>query len=158
MDVIRVQPNRSTLQVLLQMPTLSRNSRPLAWISSAQRRTLTALIAPENLTAVLTEANTLTDSSFVLLAGTEVSGAEQGPQSGSDSADILCSLGWGAHNVHHMGAHNITSRKAGGKDGFLDFCDNPMSGQKSNSLACSWRRAGSRALTTRTPEHGRLTL
>jgi len=70
-----------------------------------------------------------------MLAGTEVSGAEQGPQSGSDSADILCSLGWGAYNVHHMGAHNITSRKAGGKDGFLDFCDNPMSGQKANSMA-----------------------
>jgi hypothetical protein len=91
--------------------------------------------SPGEFDAVLTESNALTDSSFVMLAGTEVSGAEQGPQSGSDSADILCSLGWGAYNVHHMGAHNITSRKAGGKDGFLDFCDNPMSGQKANSMA-----------------------
>ena len=82
--------------------------------------------------AVLTESQALTDPVFVMLAGTEISGSETGTQSGSDSADLLCSLGWGAHNVHHMGAHNITSRKAGGKDGFLDFCDNPMSGQANN--------------------------
>ncbi|MFT7516976.1 MAG: hypothetical protein ACI84O_000762 [Myxococcota bacterium] len=84
--------------------------------------------------AVLAESQALSDSAFVMLASTEVSGAETGPQSGSDSADTLCALGWGAHDVHHVGAHNITSRKAGGKDGFLDFCDNPMSGQKSNAI------------------------
>ncbi|MBC8369366.1 MAG: CehA/McbA family metallohydrolase [Planctomycetes bacterium] len=82
--------------------------------------------------AVLTESQNLSDPSFVMLASTEISGAETGPQSGSDSADLLCTLGWGDHDVHHMGAHNITSRKAGGKDGFLDFCDNPMSGQVGN--------------------------
>ncbi len=85
--------------------------------------------------AVLTESQSLSDNTFVMLASTEISGAEQGPQSGSDSADLLCSLGWGAHDVHHMGAHNISSRKPGGQDGFLDFCDNPMFGQKSNSIA-----------------------
>lgn len=83
--------------------------------------------------AVLTESQTLSDPSFVMLASTEISGAEQGPQTGNDSADALCLLGFGDHDVHHMGAHNISSRKWGGKDGLLDFCDNPMENQGTNA-------------------------
>ncbi len=83
--------------------------------------------------AVVTESQTLTDPSFVMLASTEISGSEQGPQLGSDSADLLCSLGFGSHDVHHMGGHHITSRKPGGQDGFLDFCDNPMMTQEANA-------------------------
>jgi len=82
--------------------------------------------------AVLAESVALTDPSFVMLASTEVSGRETGPQSGSDSSNALCLLGFSTNEVHHMGAHHITSRKPGGKDGFLDFCDNPMSGQRFN--------------------------
>ncbi|MDP6962556.1 MAG: CehA/McbA family metallohydrolase [Planctomycetota bacterium] len=85
--------------------------------------------------AVVAESQALTDATFVMLASTEISGAEAGPQSGSDSADLLCSLGWGAHDVHHMGGHNLSTRKPGGQDGFLDFCDNPMSTQFDNSRA-----------------------
>ena len=83
--------------------------------------------------AVLTESQTLSDPSFVMLASTEVSGAEQGPQTGNDSADLLCALGFGDHDVHHMGAHNINTRKLGGRDGLLDFCDNPMNNQGTNA-------------------------
>jgi hypothetical protein len=82
--------------------------------------------------AVLAESVALTDPSFVMLASTEVSGKETGPQSGSDLSDALCVLGFSWNEVHHMGAHHITSRKPGGDDGFLDFCDNPMSGQDYN--------------------------
>ena len=32
-----------------------------------------------------------------------------------------------------MGAHNITSRKPGGADGLLDFCDNPLHSQAHNT-------------------------
>ncbi|MFK5956007.1 MAG: hypothetical protein QM477_06130 [Planctomycetota bacterium] len=85
--------------------------------------------------AVLTESSTLSDPSFVMLASTEVSGAELGPQTGNDSADLLCALGFGDYDVHHMGAHNITSRKLGGRDGFLDFCDSPMGDQGANTQA-----------------------
>ena len=83
--------------------------------------------------AVLNESLTLTDPSFVMLASTEVSGKETGPQSGSDSADALCVLGFSWNEVHHMGAHNITSRKPGGADGLLDFCDNPLHSQAHNT-------------------------
>lgn len=85
--------------------------------------------------AVLTESATLSDPNFVMLASTEVSGAELGPQTGNDSADLLCALGFGDFFVHHMGAHNISSRKLGGRDGFLDFCDSPMGEQGANTLA-----------------------
>ncbi|MBL7009359.1 MAG: CehA/McbA family metallohydrolase [Planctomycetes bacterium] len=80
---------------------------------------------------VKNEADTLDDPSFVLICGTEVTGEETGPQWGSDSADALCYLGFGAP-VHHMGAHAITSRKWGGDDGFLDFCDDPKRSQWNN--------------------------
>jgi hypothetical protein len=83
--------------------------------------------------AVLTESANLSDSNFVMLASTEVSGAELGPQTANDSADFLCTLGFGDFNVHHMGAHNISSRKLGGRDGFLDFCDAPMADQGANT-------------------------
>lgn len=81
--------------------------------------------------AVKQEADTLDDAGFVLICGTEVTGEETGGQSGSDAADALCYLGFGSP-VHHMGAHAITSRKAGGSDGFLDFCDDPKKSQWKN--------------------------
>jgi hypothetical protein len=81
--------------------------------------------------AVKNEADTLDDAGFVVICGTEVSGEETGPQWGSDSADALCYLGLGSP-MHHMGAHGITSRKYGGDDGFLDFCDNPKRSQWQN--------------------------
>ncbi|MHC4823169.1 MAG: CehA/McbA family metallohydrolase [Planctomycetota bacterium] len=82
--------------------------------------------------AVLTEAQTLSDPSFVMLASTEISGVEQGPQSGSDSANLLFCL-FGDFNVHHMGAHHVTTRKDGGQDGLLEFCDAPMQTQGVNA-------------------------
>ncbi len=81
--------------------------------------------------AVKQEADSLDDASFVVICGTEVSGDETGPQWGSDSADAMCYLGFGSP-VHHMGAHAITSRKWGGDDGFLDFCDDPKRSQWKN--------------------------
>ncbi|RMH05318.1 MAG: hypothetical protein D6702_00585 [Planctomycetota bacterium] len=89
---------------------------------------------PTEFDLVKTEADTLDDATFVLICGTEVSGRETGPQWGSDSADTLCYLGFG-DPVHHMGAHAITSRKYGGKDGFLDFCDDPKRSQWDNVAA-----------------------
>ncbi len=80
---------------------------------------------------VYNESQTLTDPNFVLLCGTEISGREAGPQSGSDGADTLCALGFG-EDVHHMGGHGITSRRPGGDDGFLDFCDRPINAQSYN--------------------------
>jgi hypothetical protein len=88
--------------------------------------------SPTEFDDVLAESVALTDPSFVMFASTEVSGRETGQQSGSDTSDALCLLGFSTNEVHHMGAHNITSRKFGGKDGFLDFCDDPMSGQRFN--------------------------
>ncbi|MCP4092068.1 MAG: CehA/McbA family metallohydrolase [Planctomycetes bacterium] len=82
--------------------------------------------------AVLAESVALTDPGFVMLAGTEVSGLETGPQSGSDSSTALCLLGFSSNEVHHMGAHHITSRKPGGRQGFLDFCDDPLLSQGAN--------------------------
>jgi len=84
--------------------------------------------------AVLSESQTLTDPSFVLICGTEISGRETGPQNGGDSADALCALGFG-EAVHHMGAHGVTTRKPGGSDGFLDFCDAPINAQSINWAA-----------------------
>lgn len=82
--------------------------------------------------AVVAEAAALTDPSFVMLASTEVSGRETGVQSGSDSSTALCLLGFSGNEVHHMGAHHITSRKPGGRQGFLDFCDDPLYSQAVN--------------------------
>lgn len=81
--------------------------------------------------AVLGESQALTDPSFVVLCGTEISGEEAGPQLGSDSADLLCSLGFGSP-VHHMGAHGILTRRPGGADGLFDFCDAPLNPQSVN--------------------------
>lgn len=81
--------------------------------------------------AVKAEAQNLTDPGFVLICGTEISGRETGPQNGSDSADLLCSLGFG-EAVHHMGSHGIATRRPGGSDGLLDFCDAPINAQAVN--------------------------
>jgi len=87
--------------------------------------------SPNEFALVKNEADTLDDAGFVVICGTEVSGEETGSQWGSDSADALCYLGFGSP-VHHMGAHAITSRKYGGDDGFLDFCDDPKRSQWKN--------------------------
>lgn len=84
---------------------------------------------------VLAESVALTDPTFVMLASTEVSGRETGPQQGSDSADLFCSLGFGRGDVFHMGAHHITSQKPGGQDDVLDFCDAPLFTQHENLSA-----------------------
>ncbi len=81
--------------------------------------------------AVKGESLALTDPAFVVICGTEISGREEGPQSGADAADALCALGFG-EDVHHMGAHAIDSRKPGGADGVLDFCDRPINPQSVN--------------------------
>ncbi len=81
--------------------------------------------------SVLSESQSLTDPSFVLICGTEISGREAGPQSGGDGADVLCALGFG-EDVHHMGSHGITTRKPGGDDDVLDFCDRPINTQSVN--------------------------
>jgi len=70
--------------------------------------------------AIISECASSSDSSFLCLPHLELSSDEEGPQTGSDLADILC-LGLTAAN--HMGAHGITSRIEGGEDGFLGFCD-----------------------------------
>ena len=88
--------------------------------------------SPAEFALVVPESQALTDPSFVMLVGTEVSGRETGQQSGSDTSDALCLRGFSTNEVHHMGAHHITSRKFGGDDGFVDFCDDPMSGQRFN--------------------------
>lgn len=76
---------------------------------------------------VVNESNALTDANFIVICGTEVSGRETGPQTGTDLADLMCYSGFG-HPVYHLGAHGITSRFPGGDDGFLDFCDSPIYG------------------------------
>jgi hypothetical protein len=81
--------------------------------------------------SVLSESQSLTDPSFVLICGTEISGREAGPQLGGDGADVLCALGFG-EDVHHMGSHGITTRKPGGDDDVLDFCDRPINTQSVN--------------------------
>lgn len=92
-------------------------------------------ISASEFQSVLQEANTLTDPAFVMLASTEVSTRETGPQQGGDSADLFCTLGFGRGNVLHMGAHNVTSHKPGGQDGLLDFCDSPLDPQQQNLSA-----------------------
>lgn len=84
--------------------------------------------------AMRSETLALDEPGFVVLCGTELSGRETGTQTGSDSANALCFLGGGS-NAHHMGAHNILTRKPGGGDGFLDFCDDPLFDLGSNTAA-----------------------
>ena len=69
---------------------------------------------------IVAETTALTDGAFVMIPDIELSSEEQGAQSGSDFTDILCLLG---PEQNHMGAHGITSRKEGGSDGFLGFCN-----------------------------------
>lgn len=70
------------------------------------------------------EIAAITDASFIALPDIELSSDEVGPQTGSDSANILCLFG---SPQNHMGAHGITARIPGGSDGFLGFCD-PIGG------------------------------
>ena len=83
---------------------------------------------------VANEASTLDDPSFSLLCGTELTTKESGPQSGTDIFDAICLLGgnFDGRGTAHMGGHGITSRKPGGKDGFMDNCDDPLSNHESN--------------------------
>lgn len=70
--------------------------------------------------AIIDEIAAVTDPTFVAFPDTELSSDEAGPQRGDDLGDLLC-LGLTPQN--HMGAHGITSRKRGGGDGFLGYCD-----------------------------------
>jgi hypothetical protein len=66
------------------------------------------------------ECAALTDAAFVALPDTELSSDEVGPQIGSDVGDLAC---LGTTEANHMGAHGISTRKPGGSDGLLGFCD-----------------------------------
>ncbi len=81
---------------------------------------------------IVDETVALTDASFLVVPDIELSSEEQGSQSGSDLADLLCLLG-PAQN--HMGAHGISSRKEGGSDGFLGFCNGLFSDALEGFLA-----------------------
>ncbi len=69
---------------------------------------------------IVDECAAITEASFIAIPDIELSSEEEGPQSGSDSSDILCLFGV---QQNHMGAHGITSRKPGGSDGFAGFCN-----------------------------------
>jgi len=69
---------------------------------------------------IVSESAALTDASFLVIPDIELSSEEEGSQSGSDLTDLLCLLG---PSQNHMGAHGISSRKEGGSDGFLGFCN-----------------------------------
>ena len=70
--------------------------------------------------AIVNECASASDPSFLCLPHLELSSDEEGSQTGSDLADILC---LGLTSANHMGAHGINSRIPGGGDGFLGFCD-----------------------------------
>ena len=70
--------------------------------------------------SIVNECASASDSSFLCLPHLELSSDEEGDQTGSDLADILC---LGLTSANHMGAHGISSRIEGGGDGFLGFCD-----------------------------------
>ncbi len=92
------------------------------WFSSSSH---SYCISDQEFQEIANETTTLDEPSFKILCGTEQSGRETGRQEGGDSADWLCFLGFGSPTFH-MGAHAITTRRVGGRDGFLDFCDNPL--------------------------------
>lgn len=70
--------------------------------------------------AIAAELAAITDPNFIAIMDTELSSDEVGPQTGSDAGDLTC-FGLSEHN--HMGAHGITTRKAGGGSGLLGWCD-----------------------------------
>jgi hypothetical protein len=76
---------------------------------------------------VVNEANSLSGPDFSVIPDTELQSEEYGPQEGSDEGDLIC---W--NGVNHMGAHWITSFKAGGQDGLLEFCNEPITDFLSN--------------------------
>jgi hypothetical protein len=76
---------------------------------------------------VVSQANSLTNADFIVVPDTELQSEEEGPQEGDDDGNLVCLNG-----VNHMGAHWITSWKAGGQDGLLQFCDEPIYGFRSN--------------------------
>lgn len=70
--------------------------------------------------AIVAECAAVTDGGFACFPDTELSSEEVGAQTGSDSGDLLCLLG---PESNHMGAHGISSRKPGGDEGLLGFCN-----------------------------------
>ena len=84
--------------------------------------------------ATRNESLSLDEPGFQVLCGTEISGRETGRQTGDDDADLLCELGFG-EPIHHLGAHGIASRRPGGDDGVMDFCDAPIRGVEENAKA-----------------------
>jgi hypothetical protein len=69
---------------------------------------------------VVAECAALTDGAFLAVPDIELSSDEVGAQVGSDLGDTVC---LGTTEANHMGAHGIESRKPGGTQGFLGFCD-----------------------------------
>lgn len=82
-------------------------------------------------TAIVGEIAAINEPGFLAFPDIELSSEEGGSQSGGDSANILCLF---ATPQNHMGAHGITSRKAGGSPGFLGFCSG-LAGFAANAAA-----------------------
>jgi hypothetical protein len=76
---------------------------------------------------VKSQANSLSGSDFLVIPDSELNSEEEGPQEGDDTGNLIC---W--NGVNHTGAHWITSWKAGGTDGLLEFCNEPIQGFSSN--------------------------
>ncbi len=63
---------------------------------------------------------------FLTFPDIELSSDEAGPQDGtSDAGDLAC---LGTTPANHMGAHGVSSFKAGGSQGFLGFCNGLFGG------------------------------
>jgi hypothetical protein len=77
--------------------------------------------------SVASQADLLSDPSFLVIPDSELQSEEEGSQEGEDTGDLLC---W--NGVNHMGAHWITSWKPGGQDGLFELCDEPIHGFRSN--------------------------
>lgn len=69
---------------------------------------------------VVAECAALTDGAFLVVPDIELSSEEVGATVGSDLGDLAC---LGSTEANHMGAHGIASKKVGGTEGFLGFCD-----------------------------------
>ncbi len=87
---------------------------------------------------VINESDSLDLPDFVVIASTEMTNREEGPQWGSDIFDATCFLGGQfSRGIAHMGGHHITSSKPGGQDYFLGACDGPIHNQDTNVKAAN---------------------
>lgn len=69
---------------------------------------------------IVDETAALTDGSFLAMPDIELSSEEEGAQSGGDTSNLLCLFGV---QQNHMGAHGISTRKPGGSDAVIGFCN-----------------------------------